>query len=273
MSNRNPERTEDSRAFTVYRGKDDFKTVDERFRQTGLSATLKFIFTRVASRLGWWSYYLYHRSFDRRFDRQHGVDTCGIMFNDKLTVVGNNRASGLEYEPTPVRSFNKMLTEIKEDLSDFTFIDFGCGKGRTLLLASHDNFNKIRGVEFVKEIQEIATRNIAIYRPENQQCRDIEAVLCDAAEFEIPDDNCVFYFYFPFREDVLRVVMNNIVASYRGSPRKMYFVVRLDKPEWTEITQRVFSEYAVLQPFGRQPDLSGVRVMPFDVIYYKTPKA
>jgi len=261
---------EDSREFTFFRGKDDFQTVGERLKSDGFFSTIRFIGIKFMSRLGWWLYYLYHRFFDRRFDRLHGVETCGVMFNDNLTVVGNNRESGLEYEPTPVRAFNKMLAKVKDDLGEFAFIDFGCGKGRTLLLASRYNFKQIRGVEFVQELQEIATRNIGIFENSGQRCQDVEAVLCDAAEFEIPDENCVFYFYFPFREDVLRTVVKNIVVSYRHRPRKMYCIIRLDKPDWTEVTRRVFSEHKELQATGRPPDPSGFRVMPFDVVYFST---
>jgi hypothetical protein len=270
MSNSEPVPQKDSRIFRFFRGKDDLAKVNAELKHVGLGATLRFIFSKLAARTGWLCYYLYHRSADRRFDRVNGVETCGVTFNDNLAVVGNNRESGLEYEPTPVGSFDRMLAEVHDDFGEFTFIDFGCGKGRTLLLASHHNFRTIRGVEFVQELQQIANQNIEAYASGKQRCRDVSAVLCDAAEFAIPDDKCLFYFYFPFREDVLRIVMNNIVTSYQQNPRKMYFIVRLDKSDWTEVSQRVFGEHPALKAFGKQPDLSRVRFMPFDVIYYAT---
>lgn len=259
----------DPREFRFFRGREDFRTLSTRIRQQGVVATVRFACERVISRIGWQGYYLFHRFADRRFDRIHNVDTCGILFNDDLTVVGNNRASGLEYEATPVRALDGMLAQIGTEFSEFTFVDYGCGKGRTLLLASLHSFRRIRGVEFVKELQEIAARNIEHFDPPGRKCHDVEAILQDGAEYQIPDDNCVFYFYFPFREDVFRVVVNNIVSSYRRRPRKMYFIIRLDKPDWTEITQRVFGEHEVLESFGPRPDASRVRVVPFDTVYYR----
>jgi predicted RNA methylase len=84
---------------------------------------------------------------------------------------------------------------------DFVFIDFGAGKGRTLLIASLFGFKRIIGVEFARELVEIARENVKRF-----VCR-AEIMHADAAEYRVPDDNLVAYFYNPFGPEVLRRVL------------------------------------------------------------------
>lgn len=51
------------------------------------------------------------------------------------------------------------------DYSKFTFIDFGAGMGRVLLMASERPFRKIIGVEFARELITIAENNLRSYSP------------------------------------------------------------------------------------------------------------
>ena len=46
-------------------------------------------------------------------------NTCGISLLPYLTIDSQNRGSGLEYEPTPVRAFPQILASLPEDLDDF----------------------------------------------------------------------------------------------------------------------------------------------------------
>ena len=271
MNTKDSEKESQEREFALFRAKEDFDKLSSRLRSEGLWGAVQFLGRKLGSRRRWWSYYLYHRTFDRSFDRRHGVDTCGVVFLSDLTVVSTNKHSGLEYEPTPVRAFDRMLGDLPADLSEFAFIDFGCGKGRTLLLASQRHFKMIRGVEFAKELQEIAEKNIQAFRSDRQICRDIRATWIDAAEYEIPDENCVFYFYYPFHEDVMHKVVGNILASHEKNPRKMYFVNRLDKPEWHAACERVFGEYESLKRnVSEKPSFLHSITAPFTVITYET---
>lgn len=161
---------------------------------------------------------------NRRFDAKYRVDTSGIVQLADLTCEGANKTHGVWYEPTPLRTLKCMFALLPKDLSEFTFIDFGSGKGRTLVFASNYNFRRIIGVEFTRELHEQAMRNIRTLRNRSQRCSDLVAVCSDAAEFALPDDNCVLYFFHPFREEVMVRVLANIEESYRRRPRKLILV-------------------------------------------------
>ena len=52
-----------------------------------------------------------------------------------LTIRGPNRAHGHDYRPTPCSIFEWTMAAIDYDFSRLTFVDYGAGKGRVLLLA------------------------------------------------------------------------------------------------------------------------------------------
>jgi 16S rRNA G966 N2-methylase RsmD len=158
---------------------------------------------------------------NRRFDRNYNVDTSGVVQLSELTCEGNNQTHGVWYEPTPLRTLECMFSLLPSDVSEFTFIDFGSGKGRTLVYASTFNFKRILGVEFTRELHAVAMQNIRTLRNKLQRCFNLTSVCADAASFSLPDDNCVLYFFHPFREEVMARVLTNIEESYRRNPRKL----------------------------------------------------
>lgn len=163
---------------------------------------------------------LIRRSLNRGWDLWFGVDTAGVLQLKDLTCVGDT-SSSLWYEPTPIRVLRRMSRFVPRDLSDFTMVDFGSGKGRTLLRASFLNFREIIGVEFSEELHAIASRNIHTFHSRRQRCHNLTSVRMNASEFTIPDSPCVLYFFHPFGEETMSRVVRNIECSYRRNPRPM----------------------------------------------------
>ena len=152
------------------------------------------------------------------FDRQYGVDTSTKVPASALGVAGESALHACGYQTTSVEAFHRILRAIPVRHEAFTFIDIGSGKGRALLLASHYPFKRIIGVEFSERLVQIARRNIRIYRDARQQCREIEVVCIDAAEYAIPEGNVLLYLYNPFDEVVMARFLAN-VQRVAGTPR------------------------------------------------------
>ncbi len=159
-----------------------------------------------------------------RWDRVHGVDTAGSIQLQALTITGPNRDFGNESVCTSPQSFDFMMESLPRDVSDYTFVDIGAGKSRTLLLASRYNFRKIAGVEFAKELVACAARNIANFKSEWQKCRDLAIVEADATQFKFPGTPLVLFFYNPFAKDVFDEVLGNIVASLKAHKRDCFII-------------------------------------------------
>ncbi len=143
------------------------------------------------------------------WDYAHRVDTTKIVELDTLDIASENAKHGIRYQPTPTNVFRKIIGDLKIDYKNFNFIDFGSGKGRTLLLASTFPFHQIIGVEFAPDLHEVAQRNIHAYRGA-QRCRNIRSVCIDATLYVLPEGNCVLFFNFPFELPVMSVVRANI---------------------------------------------------------------
>jgi SAM-dependent methyltransferase len=124
---------------------------------------------------------------------------------------------------------------------DFTFIDLGCGKGRTLLMASDYPFRRIVGVELLPSLHQIAQQNLRQYKSEAQKCFALQAICADANDFSFPDEPLVLYLFNPLPESGMRCVRANLEQSLRTHPRAFYILYH------NPLLEHVLSESAVLR--------------------------
>lgn len=153
------------------------------------------------------------------FDLWYGTSTgTTTQTHDKdylVKIDSCNIIHAVESTADKVTRFRRAMAVIREDglssTEDATLIDFGCGKGRVLILAAKYGFNRIIGVELSSSMLDICRQNIAIAKVKNVDLYEIDAV-----EFSVPCDAevCVYYFYNPFSKVVLEKVINNIVENY-----------------------------------------------------------
>ncbi|MCX5417300.1 class I SAM-dependent methyltransferase [Streptomyces sp. NBC_00059] len=155
-----------------------------------------------------------------KFDTSFGVDTSTPFESwdageaDNFDLLNNYR-----YSPSPTGILRAVISQVPVAHEEVTFIDFGSGKGRVLLVASEFPFKRIIGVELSTHLCDIATRNVTQFDSSSQRCKDIAIRHESAEEFEIPDDAGVFYFYEPFSPAVTERVLENIERSIRRAPR------------------------------------------------------
>jgi len=163
---------------------------------------------------------------DGIFDFQYGTDTVGIIQLADLNINSKNVAHGVFYEPTPVKFFHHAMKSIQIDNEGFTFVDFGSGKGRNLLLASHYPFYEIIGVEFSRVLHETAERNIHIYQDRRQKCFRIRSICLDAEEYALPETNLITFFFNPFNEVVFVNVLNKLGSLADEGTRSFLFIAK-----------------------------------------------
>jgi len=161
------------------------------------------------------------RSLDE-FDRRFGVDTASHRSISTLDVPLEIAAHATRYEP--IASLERYLRALDIAFEHYTFIDYGCGKGRALLMASDFPFKKIIGVEYSAELASIARRNIERYRSDNQKCLTIRVSEGNAGLFDPPDTAAVFFFHNPFDGLILEQVLDRIRRSHSAPGRVNYLV-------------------------------------------------
>lgn len=169
----------------------------------------------------------------RRFDRCHRVDTAGSIQLEYLDVTGPNRVTGTECVSSSPTTFEWLLSRTEAG-PEYTFVDVGAGKGRTLLLASLRGFGRVVGVEFAAEIVAIARRNAETLWHPRRGPANIVVLHADAADFTFPSEPLVVFFYNPFGEQLFSTVLGNLVRSLRANPRpcSLVYVSSTDSIEW-----------------------------------------
>jgi len=166
-------------------------------------------------------------SEDYLFDFRHGTDTARRIRLRSLLFVSPNKQEAKDYIPTRGRAFRKLLDSLSLP-NDSVFVDFGCGKGKLLLLASRYRFKRAVGIEFSPELADIAKQNAARFGIRRREMAtgtcDIEIVCSDATEYKFRDDENVLFFFNPFSSLVMSRVLANIEKSYERKPRDIWLL-------------------------------------------------
>ncbi len=162
----------------------------------------------------------------KRFDRKFGVETISkVAVSDICDVDSALAAHAVHYEPSALPKFQSAFRAVELDYARYSFVDYGSGKGRVLLLAAQYPFRRVIGVEMSQMLIDAAAANIAAYEKRAHLTAPIELVCADARQFRVPDGNIVAYFYNPFDEVILREVWDSLrraCASQRRSLVVMY---------------------------------------------------
>ena len=195
-----------------------FGKARRRLAKEGFVATARWAFTSVF-------YYPLTRWLDHRFDRRWGTDTTSPLSTSKYNIDAELVGHAVSYSASPDRIFVRFLRQQELDYSDFTFIDLGCGKGRTLLLASEFSFKKIIGVEIEPAVHAICMANIATYLKNSKVSRPpIEALCTNAGDFDFPAGNIFLYLFNPFDEYIMTQVAHKLRQAIESSARLIRIV-------------------------------------------------
>jgi SAM-dependent methyltransferase len=200
--------------------------------------------------------------FDRSFDRRFGVETSGIIDIEEYPDVGlEQKSAGYRYEPTPAPALKFMLKKLDIDHSKYTFIDFGSGKGRVLLIASEYPYRKIIGVEFSQALHDIAKSNLNAWKYPTQKCFNIESICMDARNFKLPNDPVVLFFFTPFKNSITAEVVSNIQKSIKNEPRHIEILYYGTNQEFIDVLRKLnlnCREIYGYRPFSARKKYKGV---------------
>lgn len=160
---------------------------------------------------------------DIQFDFDYNVNTTWA--NVPLRTRLREAIIGAEYQTTDPVIFHEAIQVItnREDLSAYTFVDLGSGKGRVLLLASEYPFARLIGIELLPELHEIAGANLE-RAAERLQHRCVDLVCGDARDYLFPDCPLVVFLFNPFPSYVFAEIMRRLDRSVAASPRPVYVV-------------------------------------------------
>jgi hypothetical protein len=120
-----------------------------------------------------------------------------------------NKFFGMPYKATHFYYFSLAIKHIPINYKSMCFVDLGSGKGDAILMASNFNFHEIIGVEFVPKLYQISRENIQNKLTEEQQ-QKVNLLNKDVVNYVFKDIPTVIYLFNPFKEKILRIVLENV---------------------------------------------------------------
>lgn len=163
-------------------------------------------FAWQALRQNGWRHTLSDLAAECWFDLRRGTETFRPHELAQLCVPAGAAADGVQYQGASPWLVRELLAKIPPAGRRATFVDYGCGKGRALLLAAEAGFTKLVGVEFAPELAAVCEANLRRRRQRTAPV-DVTVRVQDAAEFVPPAGPLVVFLYNPFRGETLRRVV------------------------------------------------------------------
>lgn len=181
-----------------------------------VTGVLMTLFSPVA-----WRSYLAKRA-GQQFDRLHGTNTTVNMAVAAMSDVDPRLAShAVDYEPSAIPKFRRALAAVQRALRDrlheYSFVDFGSGKGLAVMLASHLPFKHVYGVEMSPALHAIAQSNLQKFSTRTPRHAPVTLECADALAYPWPDGHVVAYLYNPFDAELTARFIERLVGeSERG---------------------------------------------------------
>ena len=157
----------------------------------------------------------YLQIHDFLYDFRFRIKTAEKIREPELGYKGTDCVG---YGPYWYRNIYKIFNSIQPITEKDVFLDYGCGKGRVIVVASTYPFQKVLGVELSTDLCAIASENINRSQ-KNLVCKNIQVVNVDATYYSPPEDVTHFFFYNPFGNDILSNVFDAIHVSLVKNPR------------------------------------------------------
>ena len=166
------------------------------------------------------------RYLDQSFERTYGLNTVGMTYLDGLSIESGNRGRGNYYEGTRLMPLRKLIPQMRALVApDSALVDCGSGKGKVLLVAAECGVKQVRGVEFAKELCEIAAANWAKFDARKQTGSMVEVHCSDILVYDIQPNDSMFFLFNPFDTHVLNALLDRIVESVERYPRTIVIAV------------------------------------------------
>lgn len=139
-----------------------------------------------------------------------------------LQELGIGVEQGLPYIATPWGLLLRSLRALGVRRED-VLVDYGAGMGRVLIAAMGFPFQRIVGVEISPELAVTARANVG-RRTRRVRAGQVEVIVADAAEWDVPDDATVFYMACPVIGPAFAAAIERLLVSVDRRPRRARLV-------------------------------------------------
>lgn len=173
----------------------------------------------------------FHQAIEHYHDWRLGIKTQGAMWADDIDQEDGEHHP---YIATGYREFNRIMDGLRIQPGKEVLLDYGSGLGRVVVMAARYPFRKVIGIELSSEMTQLAEQNVSRALPK-LACKDIELLAHDAAEYDVPNDVTVVFFWNPFGSATLKKVLDKVNASVNFAPRAVH-VLYMHAPGTSQLT-------------------------------------
>ncbi|MEO7800532.1 MAG: hypothetical protein ABIR81_00955 [Ginsengibacter sp.] len=161
-------------------------------------------------------------SHEIRGEKKYALNTVELNDLKKATLQGELNTAEI-YQPAGYYILEYLFSKIDEFVTEKNMVDFGCGKGRAMAVAAYYHFKTITGIEFAKELAMQAAINLSIVALKTPAV-EFKVEWIDAKAYKILQHQNVCYFFNPFKEAVMKNVIENILLSKQEFDRSIYII-------------------------------------------------
>ena len=155
-------------------------------------------------------------------EQKYQINTTGSDELKKIASAGIDISHATVYMPASYLLLEEVFAKLPVNNRKH-LVDIGCGKGRALCVAAHNGFNKVTGIDFSTAFCRMAEEN-SLKTKKKFPTLNFSVINEDATIIAIPTDaDCIFFFN-PFDEFIMKIVLKNILASYNKNPRNLYII-------------------------------------------------
>ena len=179
-----------------------------------------FFFIGINWNFGLAVFTIYH---EIKGERKYHLNSIGLDKLRSLSIKGDSLAHASIYQASNYYILEKGFNYLRSINENNNITDFGCGKGRVLVVAAYFGFKSITGIDFAKALCISAEQNIQkakLYYPSTE----FNIVCDDVVNYKIKKEQNVFFFFNPFNDIITLEVIKNILASLKEKSRKVYIM-------------------------------------------------
>jgi predicted RNA methylase len=156
-------------------------------------------------------------------EKKYKLNTIRLDRLKTISINSENVGHASIYQACNYYILEKAFNYLQSISANKTIVDFGCGKGRAMVVAAHYGFSDITGIDFAKAICNVAEQNIKKVKSLYPTVK-FNIICDDVVNYKVENNTNFFFFFNPFDEVVMLKVVKNILSSLKEKSRKIYII-------------------------------------------------
>lgn len=161
--------------------------------------------------------------YEFRYEKKFRIRTLKIENLEELDTLSTDYDNNHHYQGASYYVLSLLFDKMKtfSDLS--SILDYGCGKGRVIVMAAYEGYKLVSGVDLARELIVQCQQNIERVR-QDYPATKFEVHFADATSYSAIDEINHFFFFNPFGRSILIPVIEQIKRSAKRNPREIHII-------------------------------------------------